>query len=113
MSRATNRHRRARPLTGRWRLGFGHVMVGPVIEQCLHQNTRRWNAPPRWQPKVVLADGHLIHVVPGAGPTNSCRMTGAAQRLTSSRVRLAMGGFCNTYLVVASPMTNALINPIR
>src|ERR1700722_9441997 len=28
-------------------LGFGHVTVGPAVEQCLHQNTRRWNAPPQ------------------------------------------------------------------
>jgi hypothetical protein len=49
----------------------------------------------------------------GAGPTNSCRMTGAAQRLSSSRLRLAIGGLTNTYLVVASPMTKAPINPIR
>src|ERR1700683_4636383 len=49
----------------------------------------------------------------GAGPTSSCRITGAAQRLSSSRLRLAIGGFTNTYLVVASPMTNAPINPIR
>src|ERR1700749_2813677 len=26
-------------------LGFGHVTVGPAVQQCLHQNTRRWNAP--------------------------------------------------------------------
>ena len=26
-------------------LGFGHVSVGPAIEQCFHQNTGRWNAP--------------------------------------------------------------------
>jgi hypothetical protein len=25
-------------------LGFGHVTVGPTVEQCLHQDTRRWNA---------------------------------------------------------------------
>ena len=49
----------------------------------------------------------------GAGPTNSCCITGAAQRLSSSRLRLATGGFTNTYLVIASPMTNAPIKPIR
>ena len=26
-------------------VGFGHVTVGPAVEQCRHQNTRRWNAP--------------------------------------------------------------------
>ncbi len=26
-------------------LGFGHVTLGPAIQQCLHQNTRRRNAP--------------------------------------------------------------------
>jgi hypothetical protein len=40
-------------------------------------------------------------------------MTGPAQRLSSSRLRLATGGFARTYLVVASPMMNAPINPIR
>jgi hypothetical protein len=25
--------------------GFGHVIVGAAFEQCLHQNTRCWNAP--------------------------------------------------------------------
>ena len=42
----------ARPVVG-WRgrqpvdrgLGFGHVTVGSAIQQCLHQNTRRGNAP--------------------------------------------------------------------
>jgi len=28
-------------------LGFGHVTLGPAIEQCLHQNTRRRKAPPQ------------------------------------------------------------------
>ena len=27
--------------------GFGHVTVGPAIQQCLHQNTRRRSAPHR------------------------------------------------------------------
>ena len=26
-------------------LGFGHVTFGPAVEECLHQNTRRHNAP--------------------------------------------------------------------
>ena len=41
-----------RPVIG-WRgrqpldrgLGFGHVTLGPAVQQCLHQNTRRRNAP--------------------------------------------------------------------
>src|SRR5271155_6271738 len=28
-------------------LGFDHTSVGPAIAQCLHQNTRRRNAPPQ------------------------------------------------------------------
>ena len=54
-----------RPVVG-WRgrqpvdrgLGFGHVTVGAAIEQCLHQNTGRWNAP-RQQPSLAeqMVDG--------------------------------------------------------
>jgi hypothetical protein len=49
----------------------------------------------------------------GAGPTNSCRMTGPAQRLSSSRLRLDTGGFARTDLLVARPMMNASVKPIR
>ncbi len=39
-------------------LGFGHVTVGAAIEQCLHQNTGRGNAPPQ-QPSLAeqMVDG--------------------------------------------------------
>jgi pimeloyl-ACP methyl ester carboxylesterase len=40
-------------------------------------------------------------------------MTGPAQRLSSSRLRLATGGFARIDLLVASPMMNASVKPIR
>jgi hypothetical protein len=49
----------------------------------------------------------------GAGPTSSRRKTGPAQRLSSSRLRLATGGLASTDLVAASPMTNASVSAIR
>src|ERR1700722_11587635 len=36
--------------------GFGHVTVGPPVEQCLHKDTRGWNAP---GPQLSLA-GQII-----------------------------------------------------
>jgi hypothetical protein len=48
-----------------------------------------------------------------AGPTSSCRNTGSAQALSSSRLRRAIGGLARTDLVMARPMTNASVNAIR
>ena len=39
-------------------LGFGKVTLGPAVQQCLHQNTRRLNAMPE-QPSLAeqMVDG--------------------------------------------------------
>ena len=56
-----DRCRSVPPLTARSRLGFDHVSVGAAIEQCLHQNTRRWNAPPQQLslPELSLAPADM------------------------------------------------------
>jgi hypothetical protein len=55
-------------------LGFDHVTVGPAIEQCLHQNTGRWNAP-RQQLSVAeqMVDGgahdrYRVIAIPSPSP---------------------------------------------